>query len=90
MKCEKCRGDGESMPIKLPPRWRRALLAVTVGKAAVTGAGLALAALGAMNIATAATAHHWLTQFEHEHLNMVAWGGGIAGGVARIVWSRLA
>lgn len=69
--------------------WRRLMMFVAVGKAAVAGAGLTLAGLGALNIAFAIAAHQWVIDFQHQYIDY-ATGGGAAAGVLAWAWNRLA
>jgi hypothetical protein len=38
----------------------------------------------------AVTAQHWFSAFQHDYLDYLTAGGGVAGGAAAFVWSRLA
>jgi len=69
--------------LQIPTFWTLLLAVVALGKAAVLGASLALAVLGAFDIAFAATASHWLDVLQKEYLNYVAIGGGFIGAVIR-------
>jgi hypothetical protein len=63
----------------LPTFWSKLLLVVAIGKAAVGGAGGALAFAGALNIAGAVTAQHWLRDLDRHYLDYFAYTGGVAG-----------
>jgi len=75
-------------PMQIPTFWRNFLMAIGVGKAAIAGAGLTLAILGAFDIAAAVTAQHWYAQFQHDYLNQITAAGGVAGGIAGWLWNR--
>ncbi len=70
--------------------WRNILLTIAVGKAAVAGAGLALALLGVLGVASAIGAHDTLVAFQKEYFDWVAFGGGVVGAGAKIIWDALA
>ena len=74
-----------SKEIQFPMFWRNLLVFVTVGKAAIAGTGLALAGLGALDIAFAITANDWLQEIQREYVNYVALGGGAIGAVGAII-----
>jgi hypothetical protein len=76
-------------PMKIPAFWRKFLLAVAIGKAAIAGAGLALAGLGALDIAAAITAQEWLNAAQAQ-ITLITAGGGIVGGITGWVLNRLA
>ena len=79
-----------NVPPEAAPRfWKRLLGAVAVGKAALGGAGLALAIAGAFNIAAAVTAQHWLHDVQKHYLDYVALGGGVVGGAIGIATRSL-
>jgi hypothetical protein len=65
--------------IEFPVFWRRLMMSVAIGKAGVGGAGAALAVLGALNIAQAVSAQHWVNGFEDHYLHWFAAGGGALG-----------
>jgi hypothetical protein len=75
------------MPI--PIFWKRFLVLVAIGKAAVAGAGVALAILGAMDIAFALSAKAWLSELKPYYLDVAAIGGGVVGASIRTVWAFL-
>lgn len=77
--------SGNDMPI--PLFWKRFLVLVAIGKAAVAGAGVALAIMGALDIAVAISAKAWLTEFKPYYLDIAAIGGGAVGAVIRTVWA---
>jgi hypothetical protein len=70
--------------------WNRLLGAVAVGKAALGGAGAALAIAGAFHVAAAVTAQNWLHDVQKNYLDYVAIGGGVVGGtfsiLSRMIW----
>lgn len=74
--------------IQFPMFWRNFLTFVAIGKSAVAGAGLALAALGALDIASAASASEWLHEVQKNYLNYAAIGGGITGALLKAFISR--
>lgn len=77
--------------IQFPMFWRKLLVFVTIGKGAVAGTGLALAGLGALDIAFAATANDWLQEVQRDYVNYFALGGGAVGaawGLIRAVFFR--
>lgn len=66
-----------------PMFWQYLLMIVSVGKAALTGAGLALASLGGLDVAFALTAQDFLNSLDlHEYLNQFAIGGSLTG----VIW----
>lgn len=69
------------MPI--PAFWSWFLIIVGIGKAAIAGAGVALAALGALDIAFAITARDFLHGLKPYYLDIAAAGGGIIGALVR-------
>lgn len=73
--------------MNIPHFWRRFLLLVAIGKAAVVGAGIALAALGALDITFALTAKVWMAEIRPYYLDLAALGGGAIGAAARAVWT---
>lgn len=75
--------------MQLPVFWRKFLLVVAIGKAAIAGAGLTLALLGALDIAAAITAQHWIEHVQ-ANMNAITAGGGVVGGVAGWALNRLA
>jgi hypothetical protein len=72
----------------IPAFWTRFLAIVSLAKAAVAGAGLALAALGALDIAFAITARDFLEHIRPHILDYAAVGGGILGAVAKGIFFR--
>ncbi len=76
--------------MQLPEGWRRAMMLVAIGKAAVSGAVVVLAILGALNVASAVAAHDWITTFQKEHLDALVASGGAGGAIFRILIDRLA
>lgn len=70
----------------LPMSWQKFLMVVAVCKAAIGGAGLALAILGAYNVAAAIAAHDWLVSVQHAYtLDAFAVGGGVIGALVKII-----
>lgn len=80
----------EGVGMQFPSGWRRVMMVVTVGKAALSGAVLVLAVLGALNVASTIAAHDWLLAFQRDHLDALVAGGGAAGAVVKLAWDRLA
>lgn len=76
----------ETTQRETPMFWRKVLLTVALGKAAIAGAGAGLAILGAFDIAAAVTAREWLNEVQHAYaLNLFAIGGGVTGAVGGLV-----
>ncbi|HEY8162122.1 MAG TPA: hypothetical protein VIF34_07630 [Methylocystis sp.] len=70
----------------IPMTWHRFLVVIAVCKAAVGGAGAALALLGAYNVAAAISAHEWLVQVQHAYtFDAFAVGGGVVGALLKII-----
>ncbi|WP_453951825.1 hypothetical protein [Bradyrhizobium sp. USDA 377] len=72
----------------IPAFWARFLVFVSLAKAAIAGAGVAVAVLGALDIAFAATAREFLDQVRPHFLDFAAIGGGLLGVVVRTVLAR--
>jgi len=71
----------------VPLAWRRVLQAIAVGQAAIGGAGLALAFLGAYNVAAAVSTSDWLHAVQHASaLDSFAAVGAVAGAVVKIAF----
>jgi hypothetical protein len=71
----------------IPLTWKRFLMAIAVGKAAIGGAGLALAILGAYNVAAAISAADWLHGVQHAYaLDTFAAAGGVTGAIIKMVF----
>lgn len=68
---------------QIPSFWRRFLAAVAIGKGAIAGAGVAVGALAALDVAYAITAQDWIRSIQHSYLDEVAIGGGIIGAMVR-------
>ncbi|HEY8064631.1 MAG TPA: hypothetical protein VIF40_07860 [Methylosinus sp.] len=69
----------------IPMSWQKFLMVVAICKAAIGGAGLALAILGAYNVAAAITAHDWIVSVQHAYtLDAFALGGGVIGAALKI------
>lgn len=68
--------------MKIPAVWNRLLLIVAIGKGAVVGTGVMLAALGALDIAFAITAQQFLTELKPHFFDYAALGGGVIGAIA--------
>jgi hydroxyethylthiazole kinase-like sugar kinase family protein len=66
--------------VTVPKFWKTFLLVVAIGKTAVAGAGITLALLGALDIAAAITAQHWMQNVQSQ-INAITAAGGVAGGV---------
>jgi len=67
--------------------WPKILIAVSLGKAFVAGAGLGLAALGVVDIAGTLGVKPVMEFIRHEHvLDVFAFGGGFVSAAAQIVW----
>lgn len=70
--------------------WAKILLIVSLGKAFVAGAGLGLAALGIVDLASTLGVKPLVDFIQREHIMEVfAFGGGIAsvaGQIASIIW----
>ncbi|MCK1742226.1 hypothetical protein IVA80_15480 [Bradyrhizobium sp. 139] len=71
-----------------PAFWTRFLIFVSFAKAAVAGAGLALAALGALDVAFAITARDFLDHMRPHVLDYAAISGGILGAIAKGIFFR--
>lgn len=67
--------------MRIPTFWKNVLLFASVGKAAIAGAGMTLAILGAFDIAFALTASNMLRDFQHQYLDYLTLGGGAVGAV---------
>lgn len=72
----------------VPAFWHTFLMIVAVGKAAIAGAGVALALLGALDIAAAITAQQWM-QTVQDQINVITAVGGVAGGFLGWLLNRL-
>ena len=71
--------------------WRNVLLFVAIGKAAVAGAGLAMAMLGVADLASAIGARPLLDFINKDHiLDIAALGGGVTGAAFRLLWAIIA
>ncbi len=71
---------------KVPMTWQKFLMIIAVGKAAIGGAGLALAILGAYNIASAVSAHDWLHAVQQSYaFDAFAAVGGAVGATLKII-----
>lgn len=81
--------QAQQASMQLPVFWRKFLIFVGIGKAAIAGAGLTLAFLGALDIAAAITAQHWWVEHVQANMNAITAGGGVAGGIAGWVFNRL-
>ena len=67
--------------------WNRLTLVMALGKAAIAGAGVAIALLGVFDAALAATVTEWWESFEHVRaLDIVASFGAVGGIIARLVF----
>jgi hypothetical protein len=72
----------------IPVAWKIVMRAIAVGKAAIGGAGLALAILGAYYVAGVVSAHDYLSAGEYHYaLNAFAAGGGIVGALFSIFFA---
>lgn len=68
--------------------WSKVLLLVTIGKAAIAGAGVGLAALGIADLATLVGAKQMIALIHGDHIfDIFAAVGGLVGATAQIVWS---
>ncbi len=70
----------------MPIYWSNILFFVGIAKAAVAGVGLALAILGALDIATAAAAADWLDKLQDEYFGAYATLGGVVGAAWKIIF----
>lgn len=71
----------------IPMHWKYFLLFVVVAKAAVLGASIGLAALGAMDVAVAISASEWLTEAKREYfIDYFAIGGGAIGATGQLLY----
>jgi hypothetical protein len=59
--------------------WNNILMVIALGKAVVVGATAGLALLGAMDIALAASASQWMTEFQTTYFDTFAIAGGAVG-----------
>lgn len=67
--------------------WTAVLIAVSLGKAFIAGAGLGLAALGIVDIAGTLGVRPLVEFIQHEHiLDVFAIGGGIVSTGLQIIW----
>jgi hypothetical protein len=67
--------------------WQTFFKVAAVCKAAIGGAGLALALLGAWNVAAAVSAHDWLTSVQHTYaLDAFAATGGVLGAAVKLIF----
>jgi hypothetical protein len=73
-----------SEPMQIPAFWSRFLWLVGIGKAAIAGAGVALAALGALDVAFAITAQEIMREIKPHYLDIAAIGGGLVGAIVRV------
>lgn len=75
----------------MPLTWRKFIFLTAMGKAAVAGAGLGLAVLGALDFTFAITAQEWWHAFRPDAImNAFAAGGAAVGIVSRIIAAVLA
>jgi drug/metabolite transporter superfamily protein YnfA len=65
----------------MPAAWRNVLLVVAICKAAIAGAGLTLAAMGALDIAFAIAAQHWIHEIQPHYFDLTTAGGGLIGAI---------
>jgi hypothetical protein len=72
----------------IPAFWTRFLVIVSFAKAAVGGAGLALALLGALDVAFAVTARDFLEHMKPHLIDYAAVGGGVLGAIAKGIFFR--
>jgi hypothetical protein len=76
-----------AMKENIPMAWQQVLAVIVICKAAIAGAGLALAILGALNIVAAISAHEWLESAKHTYaLDAFAVGGGIIGALVKAIF----
>jgi hypothetical protein len=76
------------LDMTIPVFWTRLLMFVSLAKAAIAGAGLAVAVLGALDIAFAVTARDFLEHIRPHFLDFAALGGGVIGVVVRAMIAR--
>ncbi len=72
----------------IPAFWTRLLVFVSFAKAAIAGAGVMVAVLGALDIAFAVTAKDFLDQVRPHFLDFAAVGGGVVGVIVRTIFAR--
>lgn len=70
---------------EVPGYWGNIMFLVAVGKAAVAGAGLAIAAFGLFDIALANAIGEWWRTFQSQYFDTFAGVGAIIGAVFAIV-----
>lgn len=67
--------------------WSKVLLVVSLGKAFVAGAGLGLAALGIVDLASTLGIGSLVEFIQREHiLDAFAVGGGVISTIAQLIW----
>lgn len=72
----------------LPALWRNVMLFVAIGKAGVAGAGLALAMLGVVDLASTLGLKSLLSGIQIDHVfDLAALSGGVIGAALRLVWA---
>jgi hypothetical protein len=74
--------------MQIPTFWSRFLMMVAIGKAAIAGAGLALAAMGALDIAFAITAKDLISNLRPYYFDYATFGGGALGAIWGIITNR--
>lgn len=72
----------------IPKYWQGALFAVSLGKAAIAGAGLTIALLGALDILSAVTVSHLHQFIQSISLPYASAGGGAVGVVLAVILGR--
>jgi hypothetical protein len=74
----------EPMP-KIPHAWLQFLYIVGIGKAAIAGAGVAIAILGAMDVVLAITAQDYLRPLKSSWLEEFTLFGGAVGAAWKVI-----
>lgn len=75
----------EFPPMTIPAFWTRFLMIIGIAKAAIAGAGLAIAVMGAFDIAAAAVAKDFLDHMRPQFLDYAAISGGVTGAAWAVV-----
>jgi hypothetical protein len=71
---------------KVPMTWQKIMMIIAICKAAIGGAGLALALLGAYNVAAAVSALDFLHAVKQSYaFDLVAIAGGAIGGAVSVI-----